>query len=121
MELMIYEELYQTPLRICFGVNCSENISLDNPPLKITSQDNYNEPINDYILKNHQNRTVANKITKTSQQGLEMRARNQEAKRIRLGNDMLISGLLRIPMQSKRSRRHRHKWKYTSRWSHCRE
>ena len=85
MELTIYEELYQTPLRICFGVNCCTAVNCSTS-LEQPSQ-NYNNTLNRYPLKNHQNRTVVSRTTKISQEGLEMRAQHQEAKEIRLRNE----------------------------------
>jgi len=101
MELVIYEELYQTPIKICLEVNCNENVNLSNTPLRIISQNNYNFP-SEHLLRNHQNRTVIGKTTKRSQQGLEKRAEHIKAKRIRLGNDVCISSCLRNPIKSNR-------------------
>ena len=110
MTLIVYEELYQTPFRICLGVLLCKDISCLNPIKSNHNKYNdlQNNPLpNIYLLKNHQSRTVVNRITKVSLQGLEKRAQNQEAKRIRLGNDILISGLLKVPIQSKRSQKRR--------------
>ncbi|MFH1503257.1 MAG: hypothetical protein ABIE36_01210 [Candidatus Diapherotrites archaeon] len=129
MVLTVYEELYQPPLEICLVLpfcikDYERTIILIGKYLNPT-KNNYNNhnnlPNNSpnnhlpkaYLLKNHQNRTVVNKMTNISLQGLEMRARNQEAKRIRLGNDMLISASLKKPVQSRRSQKHRKKDKYS--------
>lgn len=110
MELLVYEELYQTPFKFdfeppyCGKVNCEK-------PQNCNGNHDFNGATS-YFLKNHQNRTVIDKVTKVSQQGLEMRAQHQEAKRIRTNNEGLIVGILKVPIQSKRSRRHRNKRKY---------
>ncbi len=112
MRLSIYEELYQTPLKICFGIDCCGRVNCSNPPNNNHNNGNYGLLPNNYLLKIHQSRTAVSKTTKLSQKGLEMRAEHQEARRIRLGNDMLILGALKMPVQSKRSQRHRGKKKY---------
>ena len=112
MRLAIYEELYQTPLKICFGIDCCGRVNCSNPPNNNHNNGNYGLLPNNYLLKSHQSRTAISKITKISQEGLEQRAQHQEAKRIKLKNEMLISSFLKIPVQSKRSKRHRGKKKY---------
>ena len=111
MELVIYEELYQTPIKICLEVNCNENVNLSNTPLRIISQNNYNFP-SEHLLRNHQNRTVIGKTTKRSQQGLEKRAEHQKTKIMRLTNELLISRALISPIQSNRSEKRRRRNKY---------
>jgi len=116
MTLIVYEELYQTPFRICLDMLLCKDISCLNP-IKSNHKkynDSQNNPLpNIYLLKNHQSRTVVNRITKVSLQGLEKRAENQEAKRRELENESSIRGSLKVPVQSNRSRRHRHKGKYS--------
>jgi len=111
MELIIYEELYQTPFKFDFKLPCNgkaDCVKMNN----CNGRYNFNGDSNAYLLRNHQNRTVVSRTTKISQEGLEMRAQNQEVKRIKIGNKNFISLLLKQPIQSKRSRRHRHKRKY---------
>ncbi len=111
MELTIREELYQTPFKFGFELPC-------NGKADCVKMHNYNESYKsngnskEYILRNHQSRTVMDKTTKISQEGLEQRAQNQEAKRIRINNESSIVRILKAPIQSQRSRRHRHKRKY---------
>jgi len=85
MELTIYEELYQTPLKFDFEPPYCGKVDCGKP-----QHCNGNHDFNDstsYFLRNHQNKTVVSRTTKISQQGLEQRAQNQEAKRIRLRNE----------------------------------
>ena len=107
MELTIYEELYHTPLKICFGIDCCGRVNCSNPPRNNHNNGNYGLLPNNYLLKNHQDRTVASKITRISQEGLEKRAEHQESKRISLKNEMLILGALKSPIQSKRAEKRR--------------
>ncbi len=111
MRLAIYEELYQTPLKFDFELPCCAKVDCKELP-NCNGKYKSNGNSNDYLLQNHQSRTAISKITKISQEGLEMRAQHQEAKRIKLKNEMLISSFLKIPVQSKRSKRHRGKKKY---------
>ncbi len=115
MELLIREELYQTPFKICFGINCNGNVALNNNGLEENSKDSYNPSSNNYLLRNHQHKSAVSKTTNRSQEGLEMQVKNQEAKRIESKNEMLITALLKDPVQSKRSqkkRKRRNKYLY---------